>query len=50
MVNNPNIQLPKSNIFAYQKPDGAEFTIPFDYSNSGIFDYNAPIFIKLYKQ
>ena len=50
MVNNPNIQLPKSNIFAYQKPDGAEFTIPFDYSNSGIYDYNAPIFQKLYKQ
>ena len=50
MVNNPNIQLPKSNIFAFQKSDGAEFAIPFDYSNSGIFDYNAATRIKLFKQ
>jgi len=50
MVNNSNIQLPKSNIFAYQESNGAEFTIPFDYSNSGIFDYNAATFIKLFKQ
>ena len=50
MVNNPNIQLPKSNIFAYQESNGAEFTIPFDYSNSGIFDYNAATRIKLFKQ
>ncbi len=50
MLNNPNIQFPKSNVFAIQKPDGADFAIPFDYSTDGIYDFTKPILQKLYKQ
>jgi len=46
----PDMQLPKSNVFAYQKSDGAEFVVPFDYSTSGIYDFNLPIYQKLFKQ
>tara|TARA_A100001015_G_scaffold321411_1_gene452006 strand:- start:3724 stop:4716 length:993 start_codon:yes stop_codon:yes gene_type:complete len=46
----PDMQLPKSNVFASQKTDGAEFVIPFDYSTSGIYDFNFPIYQKLFKQ
>ena len=50
MLNNPNIQFPKSNVFAIQKPDGADFAIPFDYSTDGIYDFTKPILQKLHKQ
>ena len=46
----PDMQLPKSIVFASQKTDGAEFVIPFDYSTSGIYDFNLPIYQKLFKQ
>lgn len=49
MLNNPNIQFPKSNVFAIQKPDGAEFAVPYEYSE-GLYDFTMPLKIKLNKQ
>ncbi len=49
MLNNPNIQFPKSNVFSIQKPDGAEFAVPYEYSE-GLYDFTMPLKIKLNKQ
>jgi hypothetical protein len=49
MLNNPNIQFPKSNVFAIQKPNGAEFAVPYEYSE-GLYDFTMPLKIKLNKQ
>ena len=48
MLNNPNIQFPKSNVFSIQKPDGAEFAVPYEYSE-GLYDFTMPLKIKLNK-
>ncbi len=49
MLNNPNIQFPKSNVFAIQKPNGADFAVPYEYSE-GLYDFTMPLKIKLNKQ
>ena len=49
MLNNPNIQFPKSNVFAIQKPNGAEFAVEYEYSE-GLYDFTMPLKIKLNKQ
>ena len=49
MLNDSNIQFPKSNVFAIQKPNGAEFAVPYEYSE-GLYDFTMPLKIKLNKQ
>ena len=49
MLNDSNIQFPKSNVFSIQKPNGAEFAVPYEYSE-GLYDFTMPLKIKLNKQ
>ena len=49
MLNDSNIQFPKSNVFAIQKPNGAEFAVPYEYSE-GLYDFTMPLKIILNKQ
>ena len=49
-MNGQQMELLKSVPFASSTSDGAEFSIPPDPLNSGSFDYNLPIYSKLFVQ